>query len=221
MSADRQVEPSLDSQHPERPDGRPLRPTSLTRARSHVDPTPLTDSDSLPFAPGEEPLRTVLYWEHIVPAAHWLIGHTSTPLLAMQSNSSWETALTMRFLFDVAEIATREGDQERVDLVISLITPVTTWLLDQCHVHDDDSACWDHVTWDTAAVVATLADTLSKYSLNLSTDIQALIEHRILGSLSWLCTRFEHWPDQVKYPFGDADVAQIAIAMVKVATSVP
>lgn len=191
------------------------------RGRNHVDPTSAEYVDCLPFYPGEVSLRDVLYRNHIVPVTEWLIGHTRSPVLAIEANSSWETALTLRILLDVEMIATEQGDHGLASQANKLVAPIVDWLIGQSHMHSDGTACWDHVTWDTAAVVSALADALGRHPDLLHHTAHDSINQLIGCALSWLCARFDHWPDHVKYPFGDADVAQIAIALVKVATALP
>lgn len=179
--------------------------------RTHVDYGDPEYIERLPFHPFDQTLREVLRRDYITPLTEWLLGHNETSLLAMEGNSAWETALTVTFLLQSSAIL-REV-QERPDLQAKMDAKVvwaTRWLLDKRSPHHDGTFCWEHVTWDTSVIINALVEVLVKYRQRFSSDDQEDIENTIIGGMHWLYRQFSQWESMVKYPFGPADVGQIA-----------
>jgi len=179
--------------------------------RGHIDLNDPKYIEHLPFQPFDQPLCDVLRRKYITPVAEWLLGRNETSLLAMEGNSAWETALTVRFLLEsssiLAESAERSDLRSKID---AKVVWATRWLLEKRTVHDDNTYCWEHVTWDTSVIIDALIEVLARYRTRFSIEDQQDIEATITGGAVWLYRQFAQWESQVKYPFGPADVAQIA-----------
>jgi len=179
--------------------------------RTHVDYDDPEYIERLPFQPFDQTLRAVLRRGYMTPVTQWLLGRNDTSLLAMEGNSAWETALTVTFLLQSAEIL--EEAQELPDLrakIDAKVVSATRWLLDKRTPHDDGTFCWEHVTWDTSVIINALVEVLMKYKQHFSSHDQDDIESTIIGGMHWLYRQFSQWESKVKYPFGPADVGQIA-----------
>lgn len=194
----------------------------VTRTRSHIDYNELDYLDPLPFQPFDQPLRSALRLNFMTPVAQWLLGRQDTAVLAMEGGSAWETALTVKFLLDMNDILEDSG--EGADLRQQIDTKAvaaTRWLLTKCSKHSDKTHCWEHVTWDTSVIVDALLTVLNRYRNRFSPDEQVEIEATIVGSTAWLYSQFAQWDSRVKYPFGPADVAQIANTVLSLQETLP
>ena len=169
----------------------------------------------LPFQPPSETLRTILR-RYLSRAANWLLSspsNASAPVLAQQSNSNWEAALTLTFLADVREIFSACGEEaELCELIPQKSATVVRWLLDrQRIIQPGRLACWDNVTWDTAVVTRAILRSLLHYPDAFNPPESQKIQDAATASTAWLYHRFNNWEAEVKYPFGPSDVAQILI----------
>jgi hypothetical protein len=166
--------------------------------------------ENLPFQPFTRTLGDVLRDNFIRPAAEWLLGVRDTSVLAMEGSSAWETALTISFVIESGSIL--YGASQNTELqrkVDTKIVSVTQWLVNRRIPHDDETFCWDHVTWDTAVVISALLSVLSNYRDRFGQEYLDDIEASIIGGVVWLYRQFAQWELTIKYPGGPADVAQI------------
>jgi hypothetical protein len=192
------------------------------RVRTHTNFSDPHYTESIPFQPFDATLRDVLRQHYISSVARWLLGRHDTSVLAMEGNSAWETALTISNLLDTCDIL-REA-RECPDLVRQIegkVIGATRWLLEKKTAHDDQTFCWEHVTWDTSVILNALLEVLHRYRTRFSPDEQAEIEGAIIGATAWLYRQFEQWESRVKYPFGPADVAQIANTVLQMQRQFP
>lgn len=192
------------------------------RTRLHTDSSDVNYVEQLPFSPFDITLRDSLRNDFIAPVATWLMGRHQTSLLSMEGNSAWETALTISSLLDAVDIF-RENN-ERTDLIKQIEAKVigaSRWLLEKKSDHQKGESCWEHVTWDTSVIIDALMDVLTRYRTRFSPDEEGEIEATIVGATSWLYRRFEEWETRVKYPFGPADVAQVANTVLKMQVLFP
>jgi len=194
------------------------RPTSasasLDGSQSDTIGHTLAKGDELPFTPFDSTLRDVLRQRYIKNVARWLMGKSDNSVLPMSGDSVWESALTLRFMSEAADIFTECNEEARLREQIRYKSGVVTrWLLEKVHQHDDGTYCWEHVTWDTSVSITALVIALKKYGDSLSESEKARIADIIVGASVWLHLRFARWELEVKYPFGPADVAQIVNAL--------
>jgi hypothetical protein len=194
----------------------------VARTRTHIDYNDPGYSELLPFQPSDQPLKDALRRNFMVPAAIWLLGRDETDVLAMEGGSAWETALTVRYLLDLHDILgelSEEPDLRRQ--IDTKAVAATRWLLTKRVQHPGNSYCWEHVTWDTSVIVESLLGVLQRYRSRFSPDEQDEIETTIIGSTAWLYGQFAQWESRVKYPFGPADVAQIANTVLALQVTFP
>lgn len=176
----------------------------------------------LPFMPWTAELRDVIRHDYISPAVSWLMGKSTTGVLAQESNSNWEAALTIRFFSEAREMFLEH--QEESSLCATIPTRccvVARWLLDNLTEVSAGMVCWDGGTWDTSVVVRALITCLTLYREGFSDSEAAKIVESTVKALRWLELRFSQWEREVKYPFGPADVAQILITAVFVREMIP
>ncbi|MFW9996930.1 MAG: hypothetical protein ACFFD4_33115 [Candidatus Odinarchaeota archaeon] len=173
-------------------------------------------SESLPFKPYEEKLKTVIRKVYIKKVTEWLLGRKDDGfILAEASNSSWEIALSIIFFADVIDIR-KENDEEKefCESTPSLCADVTRRLLRKKKAAGNDRFIhWDGVTWDTAVVIRAILRILLLCPDRFSKGEKDEIFQSAKKSLHWLFMRFEKWEKEIKYPFGPADVSQILITI--------
>ncbi len=63
--------------------------------------------DELPFGSPTDTLKSVLRKKYLTKVAKWLEGKNDGMILAEESNSNWESALTIIFFFGFTENITR------------------------------------------------------------------------------------------------------------------
>ncbi len=174
----------------------------------------------------EDSLRTVLWEEYIEPVAAWLAGDANAPMvLAQASGSSWECAISVLFLQNVStEIKAKPAttvtqspiDVNRLDAKIS---ESANWLLDQCQPRSSERPFWEGVTWDTAVCVRVIGNLLLDDSEAVfSADRRDVAVERCGQALRWLTAEFKTWEENVTYPFGPSDLAQIAATLMSLSS---
>jgi len=165
-----------------------------------------------PFQPVDQDLKAVLRHSYIKPLVLWLLGRRSGYILAQESNSNWESAMTVEFFIQATDIFRRHGEEEEICQSLEDICPrVCRWLVNNCIVLSEDHCSWEKVTWDTAVVVRTLLVCLNRFSSSFTEQEKDNIQKIAKQAMKWLNYRFTAWEREVKYPFGPADVAQILI----------
>lgn len=177
--------------------------------------------EKLPFAPFDSPLRDVIRKGQLRSVAIWLMGKDENSILAQQSNSLWESSLSMLFL---AELASAFGEDE-TDLKEKIKfknKAVARWLLERkTQSSDKQFIYWEGVTWDTSVVIRAIAKALKCYNADFSEYERSEFKICIIQGISWLYHRFSKWDSEVKYPFGPADVAQILATLVTIRSDFP
>jgi hypothetical protein len=174
--------------------------------------------EELPFTPYSATLQDILRKKYIKPVAEWLLSSDDQSVLAQKAGSAWESALTIISLAEASHIF--EACNEEVELrkrIRDKSALVALWLL-QKKCHDNKSGrtylCWERVTWDTAVVIRALLVALARYKGSFSDEQTDEILAAVTSATRWLHHRFIEWETDVKYPFGPADIAQIASTMI-------
>lgn len=204
-------------------EGLPVLPAHSSVGKQAPPQSAGASDELLPFTPYSETLQTVLRQRYIRDVAEWLLGENDNAVLAQAGNSVWESALTIIFLADARAIF--EDHSEAPELVARIeykSAVVGRWLLNKKTVPPGGGyACWEGVTWDTSVVIRSLLVVLNDYEKSFSASETERIKEAIVDGMKWLYSRFDKWEEQVKYPFGPADIAQIAIAIVRLARDFP
>lgn len=73
---------------------------------------------------------------------------------------------------------------------------------------------WEKVTWDTSVIIIAILKAFEKYKNKFTVDEKREILKTIERGSSWLFHRFLQWETEVKYPFGPADISQIASTLI-------
>lgn len=166
----------------------------------------------IPFVPGHEELRSVIRTSYIKPLALWLLGNRPDRILAQESNSSWESAMTIDFFVEATDIFRRYNEEEHLCQTLEEICPkVCKWLLSTCVVVAEGFCSWEKVTWDTAVILKTLLTCMNRFPSSFTGKEKIEILENSKKAIKWLNHRFRAWEEEVRYPFGPADVAQILI----------
>jgi hypothetical protein len=187
-----------------------------------VKPSTPKELDLLPFEPFTETLQSIIRKKYITRVYKWLQGKHDGSILAEESNSNWECALTIMFFIDIHSIFDANNEEkEFCEKVPSLCADVARHLILRKIVVSPQFVCWDRVTWDTAVVVKALLKTLKSYPDKFSDGDKKDILNSVYKAMHWLFMRFEKWETEVKYPFGPADVAQILITTVYLKENFP
>lgn len=165
----------------------------------------------IPFVPSEEELRTVIRNSYIRPLALWLLGARSGRILAQESNSNWESAMTVDFFVETINIFRTYNEEEQLCQTLEKICPeVCRWLLSNV-VPTEGFCSWEKVTWDTAVVLKSLLICMEAFPSSFTSQEKTEIVEVAKQAMKWLNHRFRAWEEKVRYPFGPADLAQILI----------
>lgn len=171
----------------------------------------------IPFRSFNKTLQQILSEEYLSKAAIWLLGKQETSILAQESGSHWETALSIEFLVGAQEIIQRTQPEESFGGKIqSKCVYAAKWLLSRVENPGEQYATWDYVTWDTAVVTKSLLLASSAYGDKFSNQEVQQIRSCSIKAGRWLLKRFGEWEQEVKYPFGPADIAQILTTLIYV-----
>lgn len=185
--------------------------------------------DEIPFLPFNKELKDIVFEDYLLKAAFWLLGKDRNKLLTREYNDIWETGYCI-LLFDnfkkiiIDKIADLNNNSclNREELkkinnykgILSLIQLKTknagVWLIKQKNT-DSKYTNWDKVTWDTSIVCRSLIILLNDDNIDINVKIQILDD--VSNSIRWLHYRFKKWDEEIKYPFGPADIAQILITI--------
>jgi len=170
----------------------------------------------LPFTPFSAQLCDVIRKEYIKVVAYWLLGKDKNSILAQSTNSAWEAALSILFLAEASDIFMEKNEEEKlVETIKDKSFVVVRWLLQQKITSEDGShVYWEKVTWDTSVIIKAILKALEKYENKFTDDEKREILETIERGSSWLFHRFLQWETEVKYPFGPADVSQIASTLI-------
>lgn len=166
----------------------------------------------IPFKEFDKPLKEVLMSNYLKPVSKWLAGERQNALLAMEAKSVWETGLSAIFLADMDE----EEGEDGVALLSDRASSISSWLLSkrmsEVIQHNGKEITvyhWDKVTWDTSVVVRSLLIMIDKYHNRFSDSDKNDIIETCESACIWLYYMFLNWDNEVKYPFGPADLGQI------------
>lgn len=162
-------------------------------------------------------LRSILVDDYLVRTADWMLTGGSR-LHALMGNSHWEAALEIEFL--VGLLKHLGNDDKLAVRVKTAVSEGLTWLISERTTTADNICHWDGVTWDTAVVLRCILDALHM-NIAIPGATRESIEQLTVHAFSWLLKRFIQWPKEVKYPFGDADIAQILTTGVAIQTMNP
>lgn len=166
----------------------------------------------IPFQPVDEELKSVIRHSYIKPLALWLLGSRPGRILAQESNSNWESAMTVEFFILATDIFRRHKEEEQLCQSLENVCPeVCRWLMSNRIVPSAGFCSWEKVTWDTAVVLKTLLMCLKRFPSNFTEQEKGEIHEIARQAMTWLDYRFKEWEEEVRYPFGPADVAQILI----------
>lgn len=195
----------------------------LAGSRPVLSGDPCDDVDALPFVPFTDTLQEVVRRKYLPMAIDYLKGsRPHSGVLGMEGGSVWESALTAEIIIRAASILSKDDDlADLVDDAENRAREVAPFLIRQFRSHNDGTGCWEHTTWDTSVTAQALARLLFQYRTHYSEQDAHAMENAIVESLRWLYERFQHWENEVKYPFGPADVAQIVNASLVIAELLP
>lgn len=171
--------------------------------------------NDIPFKPFDKTLREHLRKNYFPNMCNWLLGKHTGSVLAEESNSNWESALTIMFLAEVRKIF-QENQEERqlCEQIPTICAEVTKHLSSRVNKIQDRYINWDGVTWDTSVVIRAILTSILEYSDKFSEGDKELFFENVKKGMHWLFMRFENWDKEVKYPFGPSDVAQILITAI-------
>lgn len=165
-----------------------------------------------PFQQANQDLKTVLRHSYIKPLVLWLLGKKPGFILAQESNSNWESAMTVEFFIQATDIFKEHEEEEKLCRSLeSICHQVCQWLVSNCIVLSGDYCTWEKVTWDTAVVIRILLMCVKKFPSSFTKQEKDEIQKIAKQAMKWLNYRFTAWDKEVKYPFGPADIAQIMI----------
>ena len=171
--------------------------------------------DELPFEPHTDNLKSVIRKKYLTTVAKWLLGKNDGRILAEESNSNWESALSIIFFTNFRETLLENNEESDLcEQLPSICTEVARHLLRKKIILSDQYVCWDKVTWDTAVVTRALLQILKAYPDRFSESEREELMDCATKALTWLFMRFEKWETEIKYPFGPADVAQILLTSI-------
>jgi len=174
-----------------------------------------------PFRPATSSLRELLAESYIPHVVRWLLGKNNNSVLAHDSGSAWETALSVQVFADALEILPAErADPLRSEVSLKSCA-AARWLLSVKNTSADGLANWENVTWDTSVVIRALVTVLKDSSAQFSEKEIAGLRDAVVKGTRWLLQRFAKWETEVKYPFGPADVSQIVITLIFLAKTFP
>lgn len=100
-----------------------------------------------PFDEVRRDMRDVLLERHAGPSVAWLMGDNALPPSAAIGANA-EVALA-------TQAAIRFGEYQLGESRETQVLSCLAWLRDRSERHPDQTACWDHSTWDTATVLQT------------------------------------------------------------------
>ena len=183
----------------------------------------MNNSTTLPFHPFTSNLKDVLKRNHLKNVAIWLLGNNDNSILAQQSNSIWESSLSVLFFIEYSNILETDGDENQlIEQFRFKSNSVARWLLTKKNISQDTAYInWEGVTWDTSVVIRALIKVLKKYEHDFSESEREETKTSIFKGILWLYKRFRVWDSDVRYPFGPADVAQILTTLISVETNFP
>jgi hypothetical protein len=170
---------------------------------------------TLPFKELSSSLQENLRHAHIPRLCRWLIGPGPTGVLAIASGSNWEAALTVEFLLWARNVFEQHNEEcELRGEITRRVVATASHLLSTAKVEEGTGkmASWDSVTWDTAVVARALLVTAKACPTEFPPTVRTEIDARIEAAVQWLIWRFDVW-DNVKFPFGVCDIAQILITL--------
>lgn len=169
----------------------------------------------IPFTPCNITLQELLRTKYITSVSRWLLGKNQMSILAQTSESAWESALTVITLSEVSKIlnASNEELELRKEITRKSIL-VADWLLSK-KKSENNFAHWENVTWDTSVIIQALLIVVTEYEKELSDTKIKEIETVVVESCKWLYYKFNQWDNDVKYPFGAADVAKLVLTFTK------
>lgn len=160
----------------------------------------------------EKDLKDVLADEYLARIGSWLLGKEGNAyLLAQAGNSSWECALSIFFLLEFYDhieehhLINKEG-------IKSKVLATVRWMMHRA-VKEESLVNWEGVTWDTAVVPRAFSLALEKFPSAFSEGEKKEITGLIEKGLGWLAQRFSLWEEEVTYPYGPSDIAQILITL--------
>jgi len=181
-----------------------------------------TKIEQLPFTPFDSTLKEVLKKNQIKEVASWLLGKEENSILAQQSNSLWESSLSILFLINVVSIFDEKEETDLKQKIKYKSKAVARWLVDKkTESSDHKFISWEGVTWDTSVVIRAIAKALKEYANEFSDQEKVEIKKCITKGTVWLSHRFSKWETEVKYPFGPADVAQILATLISIRSDFP
>jgi len=179
-------------------------------------------TDELPFEPYTDTLQSIIRRKYIRRVCKWLRGKHEGGILSEESNSNWESALTIMFFADVQNIFTSNNEEKEFCEKIPIVcVEVARHLVSKKVVISSQFVCWDKVTWDTSVVIRSLLKTLKLYPDKFSDGDKTEIKESVYKAMHWVFMKFEKWETEVKYPFGPADVAQILITILYLKRNFP
>jgi hypothetical protein len=170
----------------------------------------------MPFQPFSVTLKTALLEDFLSKMANWLFGTESDRLLAQVSNSPWEASLSIIFLLKFSDLIrgeTLRAKSPTIDNIERKAKSLSEWLCSHAQHESGEEISWEHVTWDSATVLRALFHIRARFSASLPASTLRAIDTATGKGLRWLLGTFAHWHTTIKYPFGPADVASIALCL--------
>ncbi len=178
-----------------------------------------------PFNSFSNTLQSELFDNNILEGIKWLLGlninsgNKNKFILAQFGNSAWEASQSLMIFIRYKKIIEKNSINDpshnsAVERIDQVFPELIKYLLECNCLEDNGMATWERVTWDTAVVVRALNEALVEYPDLIEEDCKINIKEKTNTAIQWLCIQFMNWENQVKYPFGYADVAQILHTLV-------
>ena len=168
----------------------------------------ITSGISFPFDYPDKTLKDILLEYYIKKTGRWLLGNEGM-LHARYGGSHWEAALSVEFLNSVRRYL--DPSDDLYEEIPQVNHETVRWLLSKKEKTNEKLNHWDGVTWDTAVVLRCILLVSKEDNEYFSKKENEEIIDVGINSLTWLFKRFYEWESEVKYPFGEADIAQILI----------
>ncbi|HIP13245.1 MAG TPA: hypothetical protein EYG73_11065 [Arcobacter sp.] len=179
--------------------------------------------EKLPFNDFNKPLKSILEKQYLLPITKWLLGSDNESyILAQNTNSLWESALTIIYLEKLKTSITLTKKLENT--IDNKIPIVVDWLIEKKSIYTKNHIeyiNWENVTWDTSVVIRAILTSIKTNQSHFSYQRKKEIEDIAFKALIWLYSKFSDWDNNVKYPFGAADLAQIVTTSIFIHNEFP
>jgi hypothetical protein len=170
----------------------------------------MLEEPSFVFDYPKNTLKEILLKHFMKKTANWMIDKNNN-LICMNENSYWEAAASIEFLSELS-IYLEPSDPLNKNIKDTCLNTFN-WLKSEKNKTIDGLINWDGNTWDTSVILRAFLIAIEKYKNCFSTKECNELNEILINSSTWILLRFYKWEKEVKYPFGDADIAQILITL--------